>query len=142
MLHVSKYHKWFVELGYPQLDIQVYPDGEWSIIEYQNAPIIPSLTKWKVILRGMRNIEISRGFVAKYIAQIDPMKKAFWERENARTKRAVEEAEAKERHAVEASERAAAAITSNPDLMGRIAKNGMQEMDLDNLRKHIPSSRL
>jgi hypothetical protein len=141
-LHVSKYHPWFVEMGYPQLDINEYPDGEWEIIEYQNAPIIPSLTRYKAILSGLRNIEPTKGFVAKYIAQIDPQRKAFWDRERARTKLAEHEAELKEKHADELSTRATKAIMANPDLMDRIARNGLQEMDLDKIRQHVPTQKL
>ncbi len=138
----SRYHPWFVELGYPQLDINEYPDGEWEIIEYHRSPVVPAETPFQVVLRGMRNISITKSFIEKYVAQIDPRKAAFWERENGKTKVVLAEAEARERNALELSERATKAITQNPDLMNRIAKNGLGEMDVDQIRRHIPRSRI
>jgi hypothetical protein len=84
---VSDYHRLFVEMGYPELDILKYPDGEWHIIQYYSRPIIPCLTKWQVVLGPMRNVDISRGFLEKYIRQCDITKRAFWDREERKTHR-------------------------------------------------------
>jgi hypothetical protein len=138
----SKYHDWFVELGYPQLDIQVYEDGEWSIIETMNAPIMPSLSKFKVILRGMKNVIISRGFVEKYIKQIDPQRKEFWERERLATKAAEDAVEIREKHSEEFAAKASEAVLGNDALMERIAEKGIEEMDLTKIRENIPNNKL
>ena len=133
----SKYHDWFVELGYPQLDIVKYDDGEWAIIETQNAPIVPSQTKFKVILRGMKNVDITRGFVEKYIKQIDPLRKAFWERERRASQAAEDAVEAREKHVEDFAEKASQAVLGNDALMERISRNGLSEMNLDKIAKHI-----
>jgi len=141
-LCVSGFHQWFVDLGYPQLDILEYHDGEWAIIEYHNAPIIPSMTRWQLVLQGLRNVEPTIGFVEKYIKQIDPQRKAFWDRERAKTKAVYDEAERVEKHAEDSAEIAHKAITRNPDLMERIAKKGLMEMDVDKIGQHVPRSKL
>lgn len=138
----SKYHKWFKEMGYPQLDINKYYDGSWSIIEYYNNPIIPSLTKWKVVLGVMHNIEISYGFCKKYIEEIDLQKKAIWDREERKTSRMEQEKKSLDDHRQEYADKAFEAVRKNPDLMDRIAKNGLEEMNLGNIAQHIPYSEL
>ncbi len=138
----SPWHVWFRELGYPQLDINQYPDGEWSIIEYYNTPIIPSLTRWATVLHGMRNIEISVGFIEKYVLDLDSTKKAVWDREEKKTQRVIQEDRERHEHAERMSEAAKEAIVRNPALMERIAKNGIQEMDLTKIVKHIPRHKL
>lgn len=138
----SPWHIWFQELGYPQLDVNQFPDGEWSIIEYYNVPLIPSLTRWCTVLGGMRNIEISVGFIEKYVLDLDSTKKAVWDREERKTQAVLKEAEEREQHAERMSEAAKNAIVRNPDLMERISRNGLQEMDLTKIVRHIPRHRL
>ncbi len=136
----SKYHKWFVELGYPQLDIVEYEDGEWSIIEYLRSPVIPAQTQWNCILSGMRNIIPSYSFCEKYVQMLDTQKRYYWDMEELKSKKAEMSAEDVEKHGEELAERAHFVATHNPFLMERIAKNGMQELDLRNIAKHIPRS--
>lgn len=138
----SPWHIWFQELGYPQLDVNKFEDGEWSIIEYYKVPLVPSMTPWCTVLSGMRNIEISVGFIEKYVLDLDSTKKAVWDREEKKTQRILKEAEAREQHAERMSDAATLAITRNPALMERIAKNGLQEMDLTKIVQHIPRHRL
>jgi len=133
----SPYHKWFMELGYPLLDIVKYPDGEWAILQCFSQPVVPSVTKWQIILKGMRNVDITMGFIEKYVAQIDPAK-GFKDREEQRSKIAEESYEAKERHAEELANKATEAVIRNPDLSDRIVRNGMQELNLGRIRQHIP----
>lgn len=139
---VSKYYVWFMELDYPQLDIAEYSDGSWDIIQYLNSPVIPSLTRHQLVLGNMKNILITPGFVEKYVKQLDTSRKEFWDREEAKTRAVAEEHERVQRHKHEFVDTAHKAITSNPDLMERIAKKGFKEMDLDNIRKHVPKSKL
>lgn len=138
----SKWYPWLVELGYPQLDVVKYDDGEWAVIEYYRTPVIPSLTPWKVVLSGMRHLEISKGFLKKYIDEIDLQKKAIWEREERRTQKMLAEKEAQEQAAHDRVDTAFKAIRYNPDLMERIAKNGLSEMNLDKIARHVPSTEL
>ena len=134
---VSRYHHWFRELGYPQLDIVEYEDGSWDIIEMLNAPVIPSLTRYNVVLGNMKHIIPSRGFVEKYCKKIDNTQKAFWDEEERKSAAAEDEAIKKEVRAEEIAEKCAQAVTRNPGLMERIAKNGMQEMNLGAIAKNI-----
>lgn len=136
----SPYHVWFVTLGYPELDILQYDDGEWHIIQYYNSPVVPSMTQWQSVLGPMRNVEISFGFCAKYIKNLDLSMKAFWDREEGKTKEMLDEHEALENHKMDMVERASQAFLRNPHLMERIARNGIEEMDLRSIEKHLPRS--
>lgn len=138
----SRYYPWFVDLGYPRLDVIEFADGEWGIIQMESMPIVPSLTKWRMVLQGIRHVEVSYGFIKKYIEQIDIQRKAFWDREEAKSRAAHEEAEKAENAAIERAEKAYGAIRQNPALMERIARNGMQEMDLRRIARHVPKSEL
>lgn len=135
----SPYHKWFVEMGYPQLDITQYEDGEWAIIEWQNRPIMPATTQFHHILKGMRNVLITRGFVEKYVKQIDTQKKEFWDREEAASQAVEDEFEETQNKADDLATAATKAVTGNPDLMERIVKKGISEMDIFNVRKNVPN---
>lgn len=135
----SKWHPWFVEMGYPLLDINRYADGEWSIIQWFTRPVVPAITEWQNVLSGMRNVDITRGFVEKYIKEADMQRKAFWDREDAKSRRADEEHEAKEKHAEEMAEAATQAVMGNDDLLRRIAKTGsLEEIHPLKIAKHIP----
>lgn len=134
----SKYHKWFIELGYPNLDIVHYQDGSWDIIQVERNPEIPSLTIYKTVLGNMKNIEITYSFCKKYIEEIDLEKKAIWDREEAKTKKMEAEQEALENHRYEFADMAYKAVRYNPDLMDRIATRGMSEMNLDKIAQNIP----
>ncbi len=136
----SKYHHWFVELGYPQLDINEYSDGEWAIIEYLNSPVIPCQCKWNVILGGLRHIIPSFSFCEKYVQMLDTKKRYYWEMEELKSRQAEMSAEDMDKHREELSNKAFFAVRQNPFLMERIAQNGLQEMDLKNIAKHIPRS--
>lgn len=138
----SGYNNWFRQLGHPLLDIIRYDDGEWSIIQCQTSPIIPCLTKWNHILTGLRNIEISTGFVEKYVQIIDLAKDEFWDNENAKTQRMEDEKDLMEENALDKVDRAHKAIINNPDLMNRIGKFGLGQMDLHNIIPNIPRARL
>lgn len=138
----SKYHKWFIEMGYPQLDIVHYQDGSWDIIEVVKNPHIPSLTVYKTVLGNMKGIEISYGFCKKYIEEIDLERRAIWDREEAKTKKMEAEQEALEKHRHEYADMAYKAVRYNPDLMDRIATRGLSEMNLDKIAQNIPYSEL
>jgi hypothetical protein len=135
----SKYHKHFVSLGYPELDVVKWQDGEWAIIQVLGSPAIPAFAKWEYVLTGLRNIEPTIGFFARYTRQLDITKKEFWDREEAKTKAMEEERAAAERAAQLRVDKAHEAIINNPDLMERIAKNGLQEMDINRIGRHVPS---
>lgn len=137
---VSKWYPFFCRIGYPELDILQYDDGEWHVIQYFNAPIVPSLTRWQTILGPMRNVEIGYGFLEKYIKALDINQKEFWAREEAKTKAVEEEWERTQRHAEDMATRATAAFTRNPNVMERLARNGTNELNLQTLAKHVPKN--
>jgi len=134
----SKWHTWFVEIGYPLLDINRYSDGEWSIIQWLTRPVIPAITEWQNVLSGMRNVDITRGFVEKFLKQCDIQRKEFWHREYKKSLEAEEEFERTERHAQDMAEKATEAVMGNEDLCKRIVKNGLDEIHPLKIAKHIP----
>lgn len=136
------WYSWCVELGYSNIDIQQWPDGEWSIIEFYNAPLIPGLTRWNWVLHGMRNIEVSAGFLAKYIRQLDLQKKEAWDALDAKEKEQDEEKARLDAHAEDTAERAKNIIMQTPSLLERIAEKGIKEIDLDKIVDHIPRNQL
>ncbi len=133
----SEYYKWFVELGYPRLDIVSWDDGEWAIRQFQSLPVVPSMTKWNYILTGLRNVDKSRSFVEKYVELIDTTKKAFWEREDAMTEAAEKRIIDKDKFQKESIERKFEACRNNPELMERCAKFGMGQMSLYQIFKNL-----
>jgi len=126
---VGPHYPMFVEMRYPQLDITVFDDGEWLVYEMLNAPVVPSLTQWKPILKGLRNIEINSGTVGKLIHQIDPQYPEFWAREALKTKGILGERESRIQFEEDWAEKMAPKILRNPGLMERIARFGMRELD-------------
>jgi hypothetical protein len=135
----SPYHVWFESLGFPQLDITKYEDGEWCIIEYQHSPIIPAECHYKVVLAGLRNIEISFSFIERYLDEINPMSARFWANLDKHENLQNAEYETFEKNAEDRAERASRFVLQNPDLMERIAKHGLVEMDIFKIRKNIPN---
>jgi hypothetical protein len=138
----SKYYAWFCELNYPMLDVQQWEDGEIALIEFYNSPIIPSMTKWNYVLQGMRHMEISASFFEKYCEMLDLHQKKVWDDAEAKTEKMMEEKRMLDRHAEDTAERAKNVIMQTPTLMERIVKNGLHELNLDNIVKHIPRHQL
>ena len=139
---LSKYHWMFIEAGYPECDAVLHKDGSWSIRQFHQRPIIPSMTKWNWVLTDIRHREISPTFIKTYLDRLDPSKPHYFEDEMKKSQEAIEEAEKAEQHKEEIAEKATKAITRNEELCERIAKNGIGEIDLDKIAKHIPLSKL
>lgn len=138
----SPYYVWFCELGYWNLDIREWDDGEWALVEYYHTPTVPSMTRWNYVLQGMRNIIPSPGFVTKYVSALDLRKKEVWDALDARDRAQDDEKARIDTHAQDTAERAKNVIMQTPTLVERIGKNGLQEMNLDKIVKHIPSQQL
>ncbi len=136
------WYQWCCELGYPNIDIQQWPDGEWAIIEFYNAPIVPGSTRWNFVLHGLRNVEITPGFVTRYVHQLDLQRQEVWAKYEAKDKAQDEEKAALDRHAEDTAERAKNIIMQTPTLVDRIAEKGLKEMDLGKIVKHIPRHQL
>ncbi len=135
----SPFYTWFCDLGYWNLDIRQWDDSEWAIVEYYHTPLVPSMTRWNYVLQGMRNILITPGFVTKYVNALDLRKKEVWDALDAKDRAQDEEKAKLDQHAQDTAERAKNLIMQTPTLVERIAKNGLQEMNLDKIIKHIPS---
>lgn len=135
----SKWYTWFVDLGYENLDIVEHQDGAWSIIEYYHTPLMPSTARWNHVLMDIRNTLITPGFVTKYVRQLDLRRKEVWAAAEAKTEAMVQEKISLDNHAQDTAEKAKNIIMQTPTLVERIAKNGLQEMNLDKIIKHIPS---
>lgn len=133
----SQYYPWFVEMGYPQLDVQFYPDGEWSIIEFENAPLVPCLTKWRVIFSGFRNVEFNKSFVKKMIEMIDLEKREYWERLEEEEKERQEQEENALNARADLHARAAQELCKNDRLMERAAKQGPSAFSLDSILREM-----
>lgn len=130
---VSKDYRVFVDLGYPQLDRLKYQDGEWCIIEYQNAPLVPSLTKWKRIYNGFRNMEFTESFAKKLIRQIDPQYPEFWAHELKKTQQMLQAKDAQETENLEWVQKTLPKMLKNENLMQRIARYGTRELNPDRI---------
>lgn len=137
----SNYHSWFRRLGYPNLDLVEYSDGSWIIIQYLSSLATPTpLLKWQMVLGYMTNVIPTFGFVEKYVKRLDITKREFWARQEAKTKEVEDEHAALGKHREDFVNIAHKSFMKNPHMMERIAKNGLGEMDLDKLAKHVPKS--
>lgn len=139
---VSPYNVWFRELGHPQLDIQIYEDGEWSIIQFFKSPVIPSLTPWNHVMTKMRHVEINPWICKKLIDNIDVEKRFVWDEQDRKDRAARDADKAERRHVEDLANRQLQVIKNSPNLMNRIVKHGLKEMSLKNLIKHVPSHQI
>ena len=139
----SRYHQWFVELGYPELDIVEYDDGEWAIIQFINSTVIPSQCQWQTVLGPMRNIEPTYSICHHWVNRLDITKKLFWDLEDLNRDRHLMEADRLDRHVEDLAERASFIVSHTPTLLDRIAKTGdMGEALLHKLACHVPLQEL
>jgi len=136
------YYQWFCDLGYPQCDLHVFESGEWAILEMINAPVVPSLTQWRWIAKGFRNIEPNQSRVKRILEQIDPRKRWIWELEEKRSQELEAQQNAREERAEELATEWTDSVVRNPDLMERIAKNGAEELLPHKIAENIPDSKL
>jgi len=137
---VSPYYVWFQNMGYDELDILEYTDGSWFIIQFYNSPVVPSLTKWQAVLGPMHNVAKTYDFMHKYAQTLDITKRVFWDRERKKSEMSEAEWDKVELHREESVARASKAFLNNPSLMDRIARNGLREMDLGRIARHVPMS--
>lgn len=129
-------------LGYPELDVIKYPDGEFCIIQYMNAPIIPSRTKWMPVLQKIRNVEMTASFLKHHADRLNLQYRHVWDEQAAAERRALEEVATEERRATDFSDRMFKAVRNNPDMMERIAKNGLGELNPLKMLNQIPRHKL
>ncbi len=138
----SDYYCWFVEMGYPELDLRIYSDGSWGILQYLNTPIIPSLTKHMPMLQGIKNVEISYSFIKYHCDKLNIRNRHVWDEQDRTERRALEEVALEERRAADFAEQMMKGIRGNDDLLQRIAKNGLRELQPMRLLNHISPLKL
>lgn len=136
----SPYHRWFIEAGYPQLDITEYEDGSWAILEYLNAPVVPSLTKWQLVLQDIRHQIKTPAFCEYWAKRLDPTRDEYRALEQKKSNAVIKERDDEARHKKDLQERMYQAVMKNEGLVERIARNGAQEMALNNIVRNIPRS--
>lgn len=124
----SPYYEWLCEMGYRELDIVVANDGEWWVIQYLNAPVIPSMTKHEVVIHGFKGVVLCKGFVERVVKSIDPTRKEFWEAQEAQSLKVELEAEKKEKFQEESAEKKMQIIRRCPELMELVAKHGTDQV--------------
>lgn len=125
------------DLGYPELDVRQYADGEWSIIQYLQTPLIPSLTRWQPVLIGIRNVEISATFIKKKADELNLERGHVWDGVRREEARALAEVQADETRAQERAQMKLDIVKRAPDLYARVMRNGVKELELDRLIQHI-----
>lgn len=128
----------FVSLGYPQLDRITYCDGEWAIREFYNRPIIPSLTKWRVVFSGFRNIEFSYSFVKKMIEMIDNQKEQYWRDLDKIERDFIEHDESIQRSRVQNAMDVAERLMKKEKFMEAIHRIGRNAFKMENIIRGLP----
>lgn len=135
----SPYHVWCCELGYPELDVVEFKDGEKALIQYHRSPVIPALTPWNYVLTKIRNVDITPAFIKHYADKLNLENRHVWDEMDAKDKKLDEEQAARERHDKDIAERRYECIRGNDALMQRISRNGLGEMNLRQMARHIPN---
>ena len=138
----SDYHHWFVEMGYPELDIVEYQDGSWDIIQFIGQTIVPAEAKWQVVLGGIKNRVKSYGFCEHWAKKLDNTKRHFWEEQDKERETHLAKALDQDKHVEDLAERMSYVVTNTPTLMDRIAKKGPGEMLLHKVAEHVPINEL
>lgn len=139
---VSPWNVWFEHMGYPELDVIEYPDGEKAVIEYLKAPTVPALTPWNFTLTKLRNMELTYDWLKAWADQKCLERRHVWEEQAKLEERLRQDQLAEDRRSEDFVTRAHAAVVNNPDLMQRVGKNGLGELHPFKLLKHVPKSRL
>lgn len=139
---VSPWHRVLVALGYEELDVRQYPDGEICLIQYLNKPIIPSLTRWQPVLQGVRNVEISVGWLKHWAERLDLTKRGVWDKLDQEDKENLRLIKEKDRRAEDFANRMTDGIMRNPDLVERIARNGLKEATMGRIRNHLSRGKM
>jgi hypothetical protein len=139
---VGRWNRTFRSIGYPELDLIEYADGEKAIIQYMHTPIIPSLTKWSFVLQGLRNVEITKSWCKYWAEKLDINKRGVWDELERGEKENLRQQLEEDRRSEDFAERMLKGVKNNPDLMERVVKNGLQELNPRRMLNHISRSRL
>lgn len=138
----SDYWCWFKDQGYPELDARFYSDGSWGIIQYLNAPIMPSYTRFVPMLMNIKHQEISPSFIKHHADRLNIHNRHVWDDQDRTERRALEEVNEQERRAEDFANQMMKGVRGNDDLMQRIARNGLGELNPLKMLNHVPRYRL
>jgi hypothetical protein len=125
------------DMGYPELDIKQFKDGEWAIREFYRSPVVPAHTPWKYVLKGLRNIEISESFIKKYLWQMDPRNAHFWKKHEDDTKAIDLEKTRAENDKADRYMQVGKQLAKNDSLMADAAVMGPAAFDLERIGRKI-----
>ncbi len=139
---VSRWHRCFVAMGYPELDLVEYPDGEKAIIQYFNRPIIPSLTRWGFVLTKIRNVNVDYYWLKEKADALNLENKKVWAEQDAVEKEAIRQQLEEDRRSEDFATRMLANVKNNDDWMQRIARNGLKELNPLRLLNNCPRYRM
>ncbi len=139
---VSRWHRCFVAMGYPELDLVEYPDGEKAIIQYFNRPIIPSLTRWGYVLTKIRNQDVNYYWLKEKADDLNLEKKRVWHEQEAMEKEALRRQLEEDRRSEDFATRMLDTVNRNDAWKQRIAKKGLSELNPLKILNNIPSYRL
>lgn len=139
---VSRWHRCFVAMGYPELDLVEYPDGEKAIIQYFNAPIVPSMTKWGFVLTGIRNRNVDYYWLKEQADLLNLHGKKVWSDQDATEKEAIRQQLEEDRRAEDFATRMLDLVNRNDAWKQRIHKNGLKELNPLRLLNHVPRYKL
>jgi hypothetical protein len=136
---VSKHHEMMFNLGYPQLDVVEHKDGSWSIIEYLNAPTVPSLTRWHHVLSDIRHQEINESFCKRMIERMDLTKPQTWETMRKEEEAKLAQAEWIEEQRADNMLRGAKELAKNDVFMDIVDRMGPEAFNLESLARTLSS---
>jgi hypothetical protein len=138
----SDYYCWCLDQGYPELDVRVYSDGSWGLIQYLNTPIMPSRTRFIPMLLNIKHQEISPSFIKHHADRLNLQNRAVWDEQDRTERRALEEVQEQERRAEDFANQMMKGVRGNDALMQRIARNGLSELNPMRMLNHISPSKL
>ncbi len=139
---VSRWHRCFVAMGYPELDLVEYPDGEKAIIQYFNRPIIPSLTRWGYVLTKIRNQDVNYYWLKEKADDLNLEKKKVWHEQEEIEKEALRRQLEEDRRSEDFATRMLDTVNRNDAWKQRIVKNGLSELNPLKILNHVPRYRL
>lgn len=139
---VGPWNRVFRDWGYPLLDVVQQDSGEWGVIQYYKTPVIPSMTPWNWMVTPQHRYALTHGSLRQFVDQCDLEKRYVWDQMEAREKQDAEDMRREELHMTDQQRRMYQVISQNPDLMERVAKNGLGEIGLKKLMRNIPKHKL
>jgi len=138
---VTPWNRTFRSLGYHELDLQEWEDGEWAIIRYYRTPVVPALTPWSYVLTKLRNVEKTESTFRRLTDQMDLEKRQVWKEQEESEARMLRELKSEEDHQNDKVARMLKVVKRNDRLMNDIARRGGKALNLREISRHIPRAR-